>query len=312
MTQIQKGIDDKTQSQKGIDDKTQSQKGIDVMTQIQKGIYVLRAEELCYALRDALIDFSLKYPSHSTFERYLGLITDEGDLKYIIKLLHECWLFANPYYLFNGLLKDPSAPEMIERVLSTYSNGFDYLKEAFTPGINHLWIEHYNNYVKSPEKQLAYEDYLNELFRLTENICQARDIKLREGFVIDNDLGCNISYSEQERVYDMAVENKLFDDTKGNRQTFFSLFSTSPEEPRGQIRWMVKNEKNEDPSYATLYEFFEAIGVDMHSRREKEIICKHFLDCYGQPIKVNQLKFRKPSDIQKDLAQKVKQALQES
>ena len=305
-----------TQIQKGIDVMTQIQKGIDVMTQIQKSIYVLRAEELCYALRDALIDFSLKYPSHSTFERYLGLITDEGDLKYIIKLLHECWLFANPYYLFNGLPKNLPQEELIKRVLSQYrspeAGGFDYLKEAFTPGINHLWIEHYNNYVKSPEKQLAYEDYLNELFRITKNIYKARDIKLREGFVIDNDLDCNISYSEQERVYDMAVKNKLFDDTKENRHTYFSLFRTSPEEPRGQIRWMVKNEKNEKPSYATLYVFFEAIGVDMHSRREKEVICKHFLGCYGEPIKVEQLKRRESSHELQKLAEKVKQALQKT
>ena len=291
---------------------TQIQNEIDVKTQIQNEIYVLRAEELCYALRDAIIDFTLKYPSHSTFERYLGLITDEGDLKYIIKLLHECWIFANPYYLFNGDPKDLSAEEMIERALSRYSNGFDYLKEAFTPGINHLWIEHYNNYVKSPEKGHAYEDYLKELFRLTENICQARDIKLREGFVIDNDLGCNISYSEQDRVYDMAVENKLFDDTKDNRHTFFSLFPTSPEEPRGQIRWMVKNEKKEGPSYASLYVFLESIGVNMHSRLEKEVICKNFLNYKGEPIEVDKLKYREPNHKLQDLVQKVKQALQKT
>ena len=62
MTQIPKGIDDKTQIPKGTGDKTQIQKGIDLMTQIQNEIYVLRAEELCYALRDAIIDFTLKYP----------------------------------------------------------------------------------------------------------------------------------------------------------------------------------------------------------------------------------------------------------
>ncbi len=305
-----------TQNQKGTGDKTQIQKGIDVMTQIQKGIYVLRAEELCYALRDALIDFSLKYPSHSTFERYLGLITDEGDLQYIIKLLHKCWIFIHPDYLFNGFPRNLEQEEFLELVLSKYNSsgtsGFDYLKEAFTPSINPLLLAYYNSYNNMPQYQLAYTDYMKELFRLTENICKERGIKLSEGFVINNSFTCKIPYPELKRVYDMAVENKLFEDTKENRHTFLSLFPTSPEVPMGQIRWMVKNEKKEGPSYASLYVFLESIGVNMHSRREKEVICNHFLDCYGQRIKMEQLKRRESSHKLQDLAKKVEEALQKT
>ncbi len=286
------------------------------MNQNQNDIYLLRTEELCYALRDAMIDFSLKCPDLSSFERYLGLLTNEEDLQYIIKLLHECWLFVNPYYLFNGLPKNLPQEELIELALSKYGSpearGFDYLKEANTPNFNPLLLAYYQSYNDEPKYQLAYEDYMKELFLLTKNICGAKGLTVCEGFVIDYYLTCNISYPKQESVYNMAVGDELFDDTKDNRHTFLSLFRTSPEEPKGQIRWMVKNEKNERPSYATLYVFFEAIGVDMHSRREKEVICKHFLDCSGQPIKVEQLKRREPSHELQKLAEKVKQALQES
>jgi len=280
---------------------------------MQNDLFVLRAEELCYALRDAMIDFSLKYPTLSSFDRYIGRITNEGDLRYIVGLLHQCWLFANPNQIFNNLPKNLTQEQLLELALTKYNEsgatGFDYLKEEPFLGNNPLLLAYYTAYKKNSQYRLTYGDYMKKLYGIVTASCKAKGLDLREGFIFNDYLTCRIDYSTQEKVYKVAVGEKLFDDNQENRHTFFSLFPTSPMAPAGRIKWLVQNEKNGEPSYSSLYVFLETIGVNMHSKREKEVVCRHFVDCQGQYIKVEQLKVRKQGTKLEDLAKKLKNAV---
>ena len=58
---------------------------------------------------------------------------------------------------------------------------------------------------------------------------------------------------------------------------------------------MDVNKKNNQPSIASLYAMFSAMGVEMNIHN-KNIICKLFNDANNEPISPESLKPRKESD----------------
>ena len=55
-----------------------------------------KLESLCYRLKCAIIDHSLKLPSLVSFRYYLDGISSETELGVLVEMLHDCWIYAFP------------------------------------------------------------------------------------------------------------------------------------------------------------------------------------------------------------------------
>ena len=51
-----------------------------------------KLESLCYRLKCAIIDHSLKLPSLASFRYYLDGIASETELGVVVEMLHDCWM----------------------------------------------------------------------------------------------------------------------------------------------------------------------------------------------------------------------------
>ena len=150
--------------------------------------YLSKVETFCYDLRNAMIDMSLKFPEISTFERYFRKLEDYDNVVYIIGLLHKCWCFAHPTYLFDTIPKDLSF-EGVKNILSKYQSGskrygMDELNEEFSKKNTPLLLAYYKAYHKEGEMALCYEDYMESLYFSVEKKCSSYGINLESSFVI--------------------------------------------------------------------------------------------------------------------------------
>ena len=243
--------------------------------------FVSKVEDCCYKLRDAMIDVSLKFPEISTFEHYLKEIKDYDDIVYILGLLHKCWCFAHPDFLFNAVPKNLSADEILQK-LSVYQSDSprgksNILKEELDKKHNHLLIAYYRAYQEAGKMTLCYGEYMDRLYKIVSDLICRSGIEINNNFTFIPGIKTDKTPEQLERVfYVFSRQFNCCDDSEHNLRIFISMFNTSISAPNGAIDWHdIGSGKNKSPSIAAIYTIFNAIDVEMNLHN-KTIICKYF------------------------------------
>ena len=257
--------------------------------------FLSKAEEYCYTLRDAMIDMSLKFPEIATFERCLNKIKTYGNIAYIMRLLHRCWCFAYPKYLLDAVPKDIPFDKMLDMMLSKYRSPsmHSVITEELNKNIHPLIMAYYKAYIENGKMTMYYGTYMDSLYNIAKNVCSQHSITLAEGFIISATIKTDKTTAQLSRVFDVISKRfKFCPDNADCRRIFISIFDSSVSAPDGIIPWMdFGSSKGREPSLASIYTTFDALGVDM-SYSNKATICKYFTWQNGE-IMPEQIKSRK-------------------
>lgn len=244
--------------------------------------YVSQLEYYCYKLRDAIIDISLKYPELETFERYFNKIKEYDSMIYILSLLHKCWCFANPQYLFDTTPKSYSYEE-VDKCLGKLTPGSprygtDMLKEEFGKKYNPLCAKYYKEYLSSGGMKLCYGDYMDNLYQIVSLLCRKFNIKLDKRFIIVQSLKTesNLSPCQLKGVFEIiSAKFKCCENNETNLQVFISMFDTTVSVPEGTIMWKdIGSSRGKEPSLASIDTVFRSLGVKMNLHN-KTIISRY-------------------------------------
>ena len=278
----------------------------------QQEQYVQKLEDLCFSLKCAFVEFTLKMPSLTTFERYLCKLDSSDDIIYLIGLLHQCWLYTHPFYLFDKNIKDEDPVVALKKSLSHKANSdYDLIeKELNRDNITELTIIHYKAYNDlEPKMQDAYQKYVEGLWNICDAVCKKKDIQLCPEFVINYSLNSALSPTQIEQVFQAVADTGRMINNVETAATFRALFSSTISAVEHKILWLDINEKNERSVYVSLRVMFEAMGVKMN-RTNLRIICNAFETHQGE-ITEDQLKstqYRMSGKL-KELQDIVRQAL---
>ena len=274
--------------------------------------YVEILEKCCYKLRDAMIDMSLKCPEISTFERYFKELRDFDSVVYIVGLLHRCWCFAHPAYLFDTVPKDLSYEAMINS-LNKYqpgsgSYGMDFLKEELNKKINPLITAYYKAYSKAAEMELCYGDYMEELYHPTSLMCSRFNIKLTNTFTIHSTIQTDKTPQQLKDAFTVFSRDfKCCAYTEENSRIFLSIFDTTYSAAEGTIMWTDTGTKSKQASLASIYTVFSTLGVSMN-QHTRAIIAKHIVWQNGS-ITPEQIKARNGNEKQEKLREAILTAI---
>lgn len=274
--------------------------------------YVNKLEECCYILRDAMIDLSLKFPEIITFERYFRELKEYDSIAYIVSLLHKCWCFAHPTYLFDTVPKDISY-EGLEKILSKYQPGakrygMDVLKEEFDKENSHLLMAYYRAYCKAGEMTLSYGKYMDDLYRPTSKICSAFNISLNRSFIMDSTIKTDKTPKQlKDAFYVFAKDFGCCDPGDENLRIFLSIFDITQSAAEGVIMWTDTGTRSKQASIASIHTIFSTLGVQMnkHTRR---VIAQHIVWQNGT-ITEEQIKARSENQKQKKLREQILKAI---
>ena len=272
--------------------------------------YVQKLEDYCLMLRNAVLDLNLKLPPIVSFERYLTKIADISNVLYVMELLHECWIFLHPDFLFQRLTKVEMSPDKIS-VDQMLNLVFDDSNVAVIDrnDFNPLKIEHAKAiYSLSARLKSSYGDYMENLLSICKRVCQSFNIVLSENFTTSISLTSHkeLSVAQIDSVFTVMADEGLMTNTTETRAAFRAMFDNVLTAVETRIEWLDKA-KNKSPNYASLYVMFDALGVEM-STSNKDIICRVFTTPNGG-INPNQIKVRDESKELNELRNKVKNAL---
>lgn len=266
--------------------------------------YLSKIESCCYDLRNAMIDLSLKFPEISTFERYMFKLKSVNNIVYIMGLLHRCWCFANPRYLFDAMPKDIPDTQLIATLLSKYQpegvrKGVGVLKEELDRKNNFLIMAWYKAYQQNGKVAVAFTDYMEQLYSLASKICYSKDIRLQNGFVVSDTIETLIPVDKLVKVFDVISKQfKCCSASEDNKQTFLSIFNSTICASPQPIKWTdMGSSRGKVPSLASIYTIFDALKVNM-TAKAKRIICKHIIWQHGE-ITPDQIKARTTSKQEK-------------
>lgn len=268
-------------------------------------MYVHRLEELCMMVKSAVLDFSLKFPPHASFERYLGRITDKGDLRYIMDLLHECWLFFHPLQFFDRPIKNELDAEQLLSLALDCTN----INVVDRNDFNALHIQYYREFNQlSARLKDSYGHYMDDLLCVCKEVCGKFNLHLNDDFTISRCLisDKNLSIAKIDNVFSAVASKGLMTNDTNTAAAFRALFQQVPTAIENQIVWL-DCARNKNPNYASLYVMFKTMGVKMESS-DKEIICSAFTTPRGE-IRSEQLKSRDDSKQLKELQDVVEKAI---
>lgn len=267
--------------------------------------YLSKVESFCYDLRNAMIDLSLKFPEISTFERYMFKLESVDSIVYIMGLLHRCWCFANPRYLFDTLPKNIPDDKLINILLSKYQpdserRGVGVLKEELDKQNNILIMAWYRAYQQNGKVQVAFSTYMEQIFSLAHKVCYRKDIHLQNGFVVSDTIETSLTVDKLVKAFNIfSKQFKCCADSEDNRLTFLSIFDLAVCASPRPIQWIdVGSSRGREPSLASIHTIFETLGVEM-TTNARRIICNHIIWPKGK-ITPDQIKARK-SPKQKEL-----------
>lgn len=275
----------------------------------QEHYNVSRLEDYCYMLRNAMIDMSLKFPYISTFERYLNEITKEESIIYIVDLLHECWCFAHPYYLFNKGQKDDNILTFLTKYRrGELRNGMGVIKEELDKKISPLLIAYHKVYQNAGKMTQCYGDYMDDLYNVVRIHCNRLNIVLKDDFTIIYTIETDKSPEQLKKVFQVfSSQFNCCENNDSNLQVFISMFSTAISVREGTILWTdIGSSKGKEPSLASIDTVFRSLGIEMNSHN-KNIICKYITWANGS-ITPEQIKPRK-NDKQEKLKEAILQSL---
>lgn len=260
--------------------------------------YLSKVESCCYDLRNAMIDLSLKFPEISTFERYMLKLKSVNDIVYIMGLLHRCWCFANPRYLFDAMPKDIPDIQLIDILLSKYQpegvrKGVGVLKEELDRKNNILIMAWYRAYQQNGKVSVAFTTYMEQLYSLACKVCYSKDIRLQNGFVVSDTIEATLPVDKLVKAfYVFSQQFGCCDASEDNRLTFLSIFDHAVCASPRPIEWLdLGSSRGREPSLASIHTIFSTLNVDM-TANARRIICKHIIWQNGA-ISPEQIKARK-------------------
>lgn len=275
-------------------------------------LYVFRLEDYCNSLKYGIINNGLNLPSISSFTFYFSKLKASGNIEYILNLLHECWILAHPDKMFEPIYKYNNPIKTLEKSLCKYSKdesipdedsiphddfgSYDVVSEELNASINTSIARiYYGKVCKNKTQLYLYREYLDELYKAICGICNDNEISIEKGFIAKCCLKVALGRNQLLSLFeDIASEGFVMDD-KATRNSFLSLFSNTIHTTNKKIIWLDVNKKNGQPSIASLYVMFSAMGIEMNIHN-KSIICKLFNDANNKPISPESLKPRKESD----------------
>lgn len=269
-------------------------------------LYIFRLEDYCNSLKYGIINNGLNLPSISSFTFYFSKLKASGNIEYILNLLRECWILAHPDKMFESTYKYNDQIKILEKSLCKYTKdesipnddfgSYDVVSEELNASINTSIARIYYSKVCKNKKQLyLYREYLDELYKTICGICNNNEVLIEKGFIAMCRLKVTFGRNQLLSLFkDIASEGFVMDD-KVTRNSFLSLFSNTIHTANKKIIWLDVNKKNNQPSIASLYAMFSAMGVEMNIHN-KNIICKLFNDANNEPISPESLKPRKESD----------------
>lgn len=266
---------------------TEETKGI--LVSLGEDFYVSKLEDHCYALRNAMIDLSLKFPTINTFDRYLSKLKLRDNFIYIVNLLHECWCFAHPSYLLDAMQQDHGIDFSVKRL----GHAPETIAASFDKHILPLKLDYYNRNLNESVLTANYGLYMKDLYHVTKNVCyKSFGLNLLEGFIISYKIPTDKTPDQLRKAFEViSKEFHCCDYSDDNIKVFLSMFDTTFTEPEGTIEWKdIGSSKNKMTSFASIYTLFSALGVDM-SLGNKTIITKYIITKNGE-IAPEQIKSR--------------------
>lgn len=264
----------------------------------KEDIYLFKVEDYCNSIRNAIIGCPLKLPEISSFEFYLPKLKEQANIEYILGLLHNCWRLTHPDTMFNAPLKDEDPTKMLDKSLSKYTGGYstqyDMVPEELNTPINIIIASFYYRKAKKNEMLNFFREYIKELHKKTKRIYEKWGLTVSDTFIPVRCLEVELSKEQLLSLFNAIASEGFMNNDEDTKHTFLSLFSNTLHTADKKIIWHDINKKNNQPSIASLYTMFSAMGVDMNSHN-KTIICKLFNDANNEPILPENLKPRKES-----------------
>ncbi len=286
----------------------------------KEDIFVFRLEGYCNELKTAIVDFTLKIPSQSSFVFYLGKLNDRDSIEYILGLLHYCWILAHPTKLYDSIYKSEDPMEMLDKSLNkfggnekhtSYGDDYDFVTSELDANHNSfLSNDHYSNSQKQENQMLlyGYKEYLERLYSLIKPVCEKHDIIIRKEFIVNRFFVTRLNKSQIDAVFIAVSRQGYMSKDKETRSEFLALFDCTCHVPNKKIIWHDVNEKNKQPAIASLYTMFQTMGVEMNAANKKTI-CQYFNDANNKPILPDSLKPRNSSCKLADIEMAVREAI---
>ncbi len=270
----------------------------------KEDLYVFRLEDYCSSLRNGIINANLTLPSISSFKFYFSKLQKVGNIEYVLELLHECWLLAYPDNMFNSAYKDTDPIKILDSSLSKYDNkdssygdsSYDVVSEELNTSINITIAQiYYHNACKNKDQLHLYREYIDKLYTAINSIFHSDEITIEKGFIPVCCLKTTLNRDQQLSLFKAISSEGFMVNDKMTQYSFLSLFSNTLHTSDKKIIWLDINKKNHQPTIASLYTMFSAIGVEMNTHN-KSIICKLFIDANNNPISPESLKPRNESE----------------
>lgn len=289
-------------------------------TASKEDVYVFRLEDYCYSLRNSIVDLSLKLPSYSSFKYYFNKLQQKEDIQYILELLHQCWTLVYPDTLFNAPLKNEDLDDALCKFTGNqqhrYGNSYDLVTTELN-GISNLYLaEAYYKRMQHARKVgdeqklllIGLQEFMSGLHQLILPVCARHNIFVREDFTIGGSLHVALNKEQLCTIFKAVAKNGYMYDNEDTQRNFLALFDNTLPAPQNRIMWLDRNKKNKQPSIASLYVMFQAMGVEMNIAN-KEVISHHYLDASGEQIVAENLKSRNSSGNLSTIESLVKNAI---
>jgi len=246
-----------------------------------------KLESLCYRLKCAIIDHSLKLPSLVSFRYYLDGIASESELSVVVEMLHDCWMYAFPNNLFDKAIKSESS---LDDVLKTNVKDFDE-----NDNLNPLHLEYAKKFVSDGKESQSrtYDDYrlyFDKLNYIVSDRCLKSGLRIDERFMLTRFMLTDLSMAALKDIYQYLVSQK---DIESNKEDIFlAIFSASVIALSQKLRW-TRRTKSGFTNYSCLFILMRTLASDKVDDNEvKSVITSVFCEGDGTTIDVSKLKKR--------------------
>mgnify|MGYP000555150786 CR=1 FL=1 len=269
----------------------------------KEDVCLFRLEDYCNSLKGAIVNSTLNLPSISSFRFYLSKLKEQDNIEYILGLLHECWILAYPDKMFESTYKDNDAIKILENSLCKYSNdvyacngssSYDVVSEELNVPANVIVSSAYYRKLQKSEMLPLFREYLDMLYGVVHTIYNYKGLSIGKDFIPVCSLQVALNREQLFSLFAAIASAGFMVNDSVTRHSFLSLFSNTLHITGKKIKWLDRNEKNNQPSVASLYVMFSAMKVEMNAYNKK-IICKLFNDADDKPISPESLKPRKES-----------------
>lgn len=264
-----------------------------------------KLESLCYRLKCAIIDHSLKLPSLVSFRYYLDGIASESELSMVVEMLHDCWMYAFPTSMFDKAIKPGSTLADIFR-----ANVKDFDENDYT---NPLHLAYAKDFVSVGNQSQSrthddYRLYFDKLNYIVSDRCLKCGLRIDERFMLTRFMLTDLSMAALKDIYQYLVSQKDIEPNK--EDIFLAIFSASVIALSQKLRW-TRRTKSGFTNYSCLFILMRTLASkNVDDNEVKSVITSVFCEGDGKTIDVSKLKKRGESadqqvfdrDIQKIIA----------